>query len=206
MRLAAGEDLGRAIEAADKTGAVDIRAEALAWLGETRRLSGDFDGALEALDHSLELRPDSAFALACRGRVHAARDEGTAAITDLRAAVELEPGLSWAYLDLAEQRRLAGDLDGALADLAEAATAGDDSAFLHGTRGQIAMARGDTEPAIASLQAAFERERAPWIVLELADLLYTSGETAEDFEGVLGRGECRSRRIAGRRRPVAHTR
>lgn len=183
--ITAAEDLERAAEKAEAAGAVGLQAESLAWLGEIRRRSGDTDGALEVLDRSLALQPGSAFALGCRGRVHAARQERGAAIEDMRAALDADSELWWIHLDLAEQHRLAGDLDAALADLDAAERAGDDSAFQHGTRGQIAWVRGDTKQAITSLRAAFERERQPWIVSELADVLLATAQTTAEFEEAL---------------------
>src|SRR5579862_8928741 len=86
---------------------------ALSLLGRARALQDDWQGAREILDTLCRLQPRDAISHAQLAAVLARLGERAGAITALERAVALSPKLVGAWRDLADQRFLAGDTNGA---------------------------------------------------------------------------------------------
>lgn len=180
----AAEDFERAREAAVAADRPSDQAEALTRLAESANMVGDQQAALEHVEDALRLEPELAIAVLGRARLKANEGDARAAIADLRHLRSLLPEASWIDLELAEQHRIIGDGTKALELLDAAEQRGDDSAYLHGTRGQVLREQGDTKGAVAALTLAFERDEQTWIVIELAEALLEVGDR-ESYEQAL---------------------
>jgi tetratricopeptide (TPR) repeat protein len=175
---AAARDFQEAAHVAAST-EPEMRISALTWLGETRRRMGQLAEALDPLGQALELDPHFADALAAKGQVHATLGQRAEAIRDFQDAVAQNPDLVWTQVDLAEQLRLEERNEESLNALNEAQRGGVNTAFLHGTRGQVLFALKRVDEAIVELRQAWAMEPAAWIADELARLLSTSGKEAD---------------------------
>lgn len=72
----------------------------LQWRAQACLLFGATQQAVEAFDAMLVIDPRDTYALASRAHVNAQRGDRSAAIADLRAAVDLDPGQSMAWFNL----------------------------------------------------------------------------------------------------------
>jgi Flp pilus assembly protein TadD len=76
-------------------------------IGQARRLSGDYRGAVEACSKAIEVVPEEAFAWTVRARARVALGDFDGARSDLSRALTLDPKsaavwVGWAELSLAE--------------------------------------------------------------------------------------------------------
>ena len=78
------------------------------------------DEALELARVAARLEPDDAVARFALGRVHLARGEYDRSIADLKAAIELNPGMAQAHCGLGDSMAYSGQLEDALECFEEA--------------------------------------------------------------------------------------
>ena len=86
--------------------------------GKTKYLMGDLPGAIADLTEAIPLElAEPVFAPLFRGRAKLAAGDYEGAVSDFTAAINGFPGLTNAYRHRAEAKALAGDKNGADADL-----------------------------------------------------------------------------------------
>ncbi|MEG4034499.1 tetratricopeptide repeat protein [Microcoleus sp. S36b_A4] len=97
--------------------------KALAHRGETHRLTGNFEAALDDFNRSLDLEPNNAWAIAHRGETYYLMKRYQEAFADFHRAIELQPDYTWAiahrgvtyrFLGEAYYTKALGDLDRAI--------------------------------------------------------------------------------------------
>ena len=71
-------------------------AKALAHHGETHRLTGYFEAALDDFNQAIELEPDYGWAIAHRGETYYLMKRYEEALADFNRAIELNPDYNWA--------------------------------------------------------------------------------------------------------------
>lgn len=87
---------------------------------EAGDLPGVLDEALKLAETAARLEPDDAVARFALGRVYLARGEYDRSIADLRAAIDLNPGMAQAHCGLGDSMAYSGDLDEAMGCFHEA--------------------------------------------------------------------------------------
>ncbi|MEG4625884.1 tetratricopeptide repeat protein [Microcoleus sp. w1-18aA5] len=93
--------------------------KALAHRGETHRLTGNFEAALDDFNRSLDLEPNNAWAIAHRGETYYLMKRYQEAFADFNRAIELNPDYNWAIAHRGVTYRFLGEAyyPKALADL-----------------------------------------------------------------------------------------
>jgi len=106
-------DLNRSLEQNPDDG------KALAHRGETHRLTGNFEVALDDFNRAIELKPDYAWAIAHRGETYYLMKRYQEALVDFHRAIELQPDYTWAIAHRGVTYRFLGETyyTKALADL-----------------------------------------------------------------------------------------
>lgn len=179
---AARHDFPAALRAADAAVAVNpfnstahgIRFDALVELGR-------YPEAWQAAQAGVDLRPDVAslsrvaYAFELRGESEAA----AAALHRVVADATTPAAAGFAYFQLGELARHAGDLDGAEAAYRDGLARDPSSVSLLVGRARVAAGRGDVEAALAGYRTATVRSPQPWIVTEYGELLESAGRTDE---------------------------
>ncbi|WP_239405095.1 lipopolysaccharide assembly protein LapB [Frankia sp. Cj3] len=151
-----------------------IRADALIELGR-------YPQAWEAVQHTVDLRPDVAslarvsYAFELRGDTADARDAMLRVLTDATSPTDA----AFALFHLGELARDSGDLDGADAAYRRGLEKDPSSTTLLAGRARVAAARGQTESALADYQRVVTRMPAPALVVEYGELLESVGRTEE---------------------------
>lgn len=94
-------------------------AKALAHHGETHRLTGHFEAALDDFNQAIELEPDYGWAIAHRGETYYLMKRYEEALADFNRAIELNPNYNWAIAHRGVTYRFLGETyyTKALADL-----------------------------------------------------------------------------------------
>lgn len=122
--------------------------------GDAKLKAGDWDAALAEFDRALELRPEHAFALRCRGVTRFNLRRYEAAIADLDRALALDPSDSAALIGRGRCAYTLGRLDAARADFERALELGPDSAVaLAGLGGVHLQGRRHAQAAEAATRA-----------------------------------------------------
>lgn len=125
-------------------------------LGEIYRQQGEYEKALNAYNQALTLQPDFAPAFFGRALLYDLQDSDSvqAAIADLETAIEHDPALGQAYLELAVLQVHAGEAETALEtlDQAESVTPGSSLVYLY--RAKIYQSMGDTAKTLANARKA----------------------------------------------------
>jgi tetratricopeptide (TPR) repeat protein len=130
-------------------------------LAETYRLTGRSNEALSAYNDALAASPLYAPAFLGRALVYEQMEAPSEKDirNDLDKALELDPALGPAALELARLDLAAGDLDSAQTNLDQAAETLPDSPLLYLYRAQLELARGeDPSAALEDARAALERD------------------------------------------------
>lgn len=93
--------------------------KAVAHRGETHRLRGNFEAALDDFNRSLDLEPNNAWAIAHRGETYYLMKRYQEAFADFHRAIELQPDYTWAIAHRGVTYRFLGEAyyPKALADL-----------------------------------------------------------------------------------------
>jgi tetratricopeptide (TPR) repeat protein len=149
--------------AADATQALDLAPanpspELL--LLRARAYAGDrkFNQAIDDLDRTIELKPDSADAYIERGMIYTQLRRFEDAIADLTAALDLEPRNVKAYVARASARLAAEEIDAALIDVNQALEIGLQDPQALRVRGNIYEALERTDDAIFDYNTALARD------------------------------------------------
>ena len=179
---AARHDFPGALGSADAAIAVNpfnatahgVRFDALVELGR-------YPEAWRAAQAAIDLRPDVAslsrvaYAFELRG------DTAQAEATLRRVADDATSpaAAGFAYFQLGELARNAGDVDGAEVAYRVGLTRDPESVPLAVGLARVAAARGDTDAALAGYQSAATRSPQPWLVAEYGELLESVGRLDE---------------------------
>lgn len=126
------------------------------YVGEAFRLLGDNQKAFSAYTHAIQTQTGFAPAYLGRARVNLSLGNLEAAEEDLQMAIELDPDLIEASVEMAGLYLKLGDLDTALASLDRIRTQAAASPLWHYYRSLVASARGETQIALDSARKAHE--------------------------------------------------
>lgn len=133
---------------------------ALIGLGTVAAAKHDFSGALSLGEAALDLAPRSARALGVIADAQTELGDYDAAKAAVQAMVDARPDLG-SYARVSYQRELRGDLDGAIAAMEAAVTAGgpatENAAYLRVVLGNLWFLAGDLDTAAAAYEGALER-------------------------------------------------
>lgn len=125
-------------------------------LGEIYRQQGEYEKALNAYNQALTLQPNFAPAIFGRALLYDLQnpDSVQEAIADLETAIELDPALGQAYLELAVLQAHVGEAEAALEtlDQAESVTPGSPLVYLY--RAKIYQSMGDTAKMLENARKA----------------------------------------------------
>jgi tetratricopeptide (TPR) repeat protein len=124
--------------------------------GATLYSRGDYDGAIAALDRSLDQKPDDQYSLYERGLTWIGKQDYPHAINDFTAVIRLAPDTYGAYDLRADAYRLQGSYDKALADYNQAIQLRPNDASGYFGRGQTAAEKRDAQSAIADYSKALQ--------------------------------------------------
>lgn len=162
-------------------------ADALYYAGETRRLSGDVDGALAYYAQAVQANPS--FAPSYLGRARAALSGSPSlndmerAYNDLEKALELDPNLGEAYLELAAMDVRSGAVEQALQRLDEAERLLPNSPEAALLRGRAYLALDEPDQALESARTASARDFTSLPAYRLlAEALQAAGQVEESRE------------------------
>jgi tetratricopeptide (TPR) repeat protein len=123
-------------------------------LGQAHAQQGDYDEAIKALRHALELKADVAEANGTLGLIYLKQGKLTDAAQALRAELAAHPGDQASRYTLATVLDLDGRQDAALAELQSLLRARPDHANARYLTGKILLGRGDAETARSHLEIA----------------------------------------------------
>jgi tetratricopeptide (TPR) repeat protein len=152
-------------------------------VGETERLMGNYEAALAAYDQALVINPSFAPAYLGRTRVRLAIDPDADVGEDLKQAIEMDPNLAEAHLELVSHYLSIGDLESAEESLEISAGYLPDSPLLYLYRAQFALELGDDQAALKDAEQAYQRDVTlipAYKVLGQAALINEEYETAAD--------------------------
>lgn len=156
-------------------------------IGEAYRYQDDYEAALSAYNAGIEANPDYAPCYLGRARLRLSRspDELTLPRTDLEKALELDPDLGEAYLELALIDVQQDKVDQALQNLDYASQLMSETPLLHLTRAQVYLAEEEYEQALEDVEIALQLD--PSIVsayLVKGEILREMGRADEAFEAI----------------------
>jgi tetratricopeptide (TPR) repeat protein len=123
-------------------------------LGQAHAEQGDFDGAVIALKHALELKPDVAEAHASLGLIYLKQGRLADSAAALRAELSSHPGNVKARFTLATVLDLDGQSDAALTEVQAVLKARPEYADARSLLGKMLLARGSAADAAAALELA----------------------------------------------------
>lgn len=124
------------------------------YVGEAYRMLGDFSQAVSAYTRAIESQVTFAPAYLGRARANLFLGDLTAAEEDLLTAIEHDPNLIEAYLELAALHIQQEQYEKALADLEVIADRADESPWWHYHRARVALGLGETQTALVYAQRA----------------------------------------------------
>lgn len=164
-------------------GAVDI----LYHLGESHRMQGDYAAALTTFNQVVEKAPGFAPAYLARALTFLANENVSTsdrqkARADLEMAVQKDPALGQAYLELAALLLESDEFEEALALLDKAEAVMPDSALLYLYQGTVEMQRGEAGLALENANRAVELDMT---LLPAYRLLGQALQATGDLEGSL---------------------
>ena len=135
---------------------VSLQVNAYIADGKDKFLKNDFDGAITAYNHALDLDPKSANALYNRGLVKDTQQNMDGALADYSQAIQADPKMSLAYYSRGLARHSHSDLDGAISDYNMTVQIDPKNALAYFNRGLIRMQRDDIDGAIVDSSRALE--------------------------------------------------
>lgn len=164
-------------------GAVDI----LYHLGEAHRMQGDYAAALATFNQVVEKAPGFApgylaRALTLLANENVSNSDRQKARADLELAVEKDPALAQAYLELVALLLESDEYEEALVWLEKAEAIIPDSALLYLHRGMVDMQHGDAEQALENAHRALELDLT---LLPAYRLLGQALQATGDLQGSL---------------------
>ncbi len=145
------------------------------WLGEAERRNGQIGAALNAYNQAIRASPNFAPAFLGRARAGLAGSspKPEEIRKDLQTALNLDPNLAEAYLELAQLELSEERYQAALQNLDRAAELLPDSPLVYEYRARVLLAQGDAEAALA------DAERANQLDLTLLPAYLTLGEARQ---------------------------
>mgnify|MGYP001138524264 CR=1 FL=1 len=129
------------------------------YLGEAYRLLGKYDEAVKAYADGLKINPAFGPAYLGRARAMLGQNPGANVTADLEKAIQADPDLADAYLELATYFIKIKDPTSALLNLMEAERIFPQSPILYVLRGQAYLLTGDNASALVNAQQAFELDK-----------------------------------------------
>ena len=123
-------------------------------LGQAHAQQGDYDEAIKALKHALDLKAGVAEANGTLGLIYLKQGQLTAAAQALRAELAAHPGDQASRYTLATVLDLDGQQDAAVAELQTLLRTRPDHANARYLMGKILLARGDAQGALSHLEIA----------------------------------------------------
>ena len=128
------------------------------YIGEVYRASADYRAAVEAYNRSLEINPAFAPAYLGRARANLAINPGADISQDLQAAIEHDPNLGEAYLELAAFHLARKDLSAAFPALEAAEALLPVSPLVLAYKAQIELLNGNFSDALGLASEANNRD------------------------------------------------
>ena len=129
------------------------------YLGEAYRLLGKYDEAVKAYADGLKINPAFGPAYLGRARAMLGQNPGANVTADLEKAIQADPDLADAYLELATYFIKIKDPTSALLNLMEVERIFPQSPILYVLRGQAYLLTGDNASALVNAQQAFELDK-----------------------------------------------
>jgi len=171
------ETQGLLARASDKLAATHVER------GDAKLRAGDWDAALAEFDRALELRPEDAFALRCRGVTQFNLRRYEDAVADLDRALELDPSDAAALIGRGRCAYTLGRLDAARVDFERALELGPDSAVaLAGLGGVHLQGRRYAQAAEAASRAMELDPLNPFAARTAGQARFQLGRHAEALE------------------------
>jgi tetratricopeptide (TPR) repeat protein len=154
-------------------------------MGDVYRFQGDYASALAAYQNARQI--DANFAPAYLGiaqvDLYGSPQKLDDAQTSLQTAVNLDPNLHQAYLELANLSLTQNNVDAALDWLQKATDTGEDTAAIELARAKAYLAKGDGENALTAIQKANQMDRSLVEVYTVwAQVLQANGDFASSIQ------------------------
>lgn len=156
-------------------------------MAETYRRQDNYNLALAAYNDGIDVNPDYAPNYLGRARLNLshAPESLQQPREDLQKAIELDPNLGEAYLEMALINVQQNDVEEALLNLDIAAEIMKETPLLHNTRAQVYMAQGDYESALQDIEITLQLEPSNVSAYLLkSEALQALGRTTEAFEAM----------------------
>ncbi|MBM3152300.1 MAG: tetratricopeptide repeat protein [Chloroflexi bacterium] len=180
----------RAFTQGDYAGAINLMqqvatlepgsADAFFYIGESYRLMGDYDKALEAFETSVAVNANFGPGYYGRALVRRLLDPEADVLAELTHAIELDPAFLLPFVERAAFLIDNGEPASALADLATAEGLAPGSALVHYQRARAYLALGRNEEALAAAQQANSLDSTMLPVYEtLGQAYYVNGQMDE---------------------------
>lgn len=128
--------------------------DTLYFMGEGKRLSGQYDDALDYYKLAIKLNPKFAPIYLGQARANLAKNPLKSVIADLNKAITLDPNYTEAYLERGLYLFGKQDLVGARKDLEQAASMNPGSPLIQASLARLLLALGENEAALEAAQKA----------------------------------------------------
>ncbi len=157
--------------------------DAYFYMGESRRLTGDYKMALMYYEKAMNLEPKFAPAILAHAKVLIIVKPKTDILDDLNKAIKYDPELFEAYIMRARYYMDRNQLDKAMEDLTTARDINQESPLLYLSLAQIHLAREETDLALKNAQKAYDIDQTmldTYLVLGTAYI--ADGQTEKALE------------------------
>ena len=160
VRRSAQPDSGSDGETPDAHSAARVPTDAEYYIseGHSKRMRGDYDGAIADFDRAIELAPNDAAAFCERGEAKRGQEDYDGAIADCDHAIALDPTYPGGCNIRGMSKWGKGDHDGAIADFDRAVELDPDHAGAYYIRGMIKEEQRDYAEAVADFDRAIALE------------------------------------------------
>ena len=166
--------LARKLQTANAT-----NAEVLDLLGQAQVANKDLNGALETYSKLANVAPKSATPQMRLAAIHMSMQNNSAAASDLKRAVELQPDLLPARMAQVELAMRSGRPDDALAIARQLQKSNEKSPVGYATEGDILLAQNKAAQAVPAYDKAFALAQSPQVLVRSLQAMNLAGKGKE---------------------------